>query len=52
MPAVLVFHTLVFKMYWVLMESRIPLKPMLGELLHFSVHEQTQYNPVCCFLIL
>ena len=37
-------------------ESRIPLKPVLGGVgivaLSISSHEQTQYNRVCCFLLL
>ena len=41
-----VFHILVLKEYWVLTESRIPLKPVLGDVrivaLSISSHEQTQ----------
>ena len=46
------FHILVLQEYWVLTESRIPLKPVLGGVrivaFPISFHEQTQ----CCFLIL
>ena len=42
--------------YWVLTESRIPLKPVLVVMrivaLSISSHKQTQQNRVCCFLIL
>ena len=41
-----IFHNLVFQQYWVLTESRIPLKSVLGEVriiaLSISSHEQTQ----------
>ena len=41
----LIFHILVFQAYWVLTESRIPLKPVLGGVrivaLSNSSHEQT-----------
>ena len=40
------FHFLVLQEYWVLTESRIPLKPVLGGViivvLSFSSHEQTK----------
>ena len=40
------FHILVLRGYWVLTESRIPLKPVLGDIriiaLSISSHEQTQ----------
>ena len=40
------FHILVLQEYWVLTESRIPLKPLLGGVrivaLSFSSYEQTQ----------
>ena len=44
------FHILVLREYWVLMESRISLKPVLGGVrivaLSISSHEQTEYNRV------
>ena len=48
---VLIFcHILVLQEYWVLTESRILLKPVLGGVrivaLFISSHEQTQYNRV------
>ena len=40
------FHKLVLQQYWIMTESRIPLKPELGEVriveLSISSHEQTQ----------
>ena len=40
------FHNLVFQQYWVLTESRIPVRPVLGDVrivaLSISSHEQTQ----------
>ena len=40
------FQTLVFQEYWVLVESRVPLKPMLGGVrifvLSISSHDKTQ----------
>ena len=42
--------------YWVVIESRILLKPVLGGVrifaLSISSYEQTKLNRVCCFLIL
>ena len=42
-----IFHILVLQEYQVLMESRKPLKPVLGGVkivaLYISSHEQTQY---------
>ena len=50
------FHVLVLQEYWVLTESRIPLKLVLGGVrivaLSSSSREQTSQNRVCCFLIL
>ena len=50
------FHILVLQEYWVLTESRILLKPVLGGLRNVALsnnsHEQIQLNQVCCFLIL
>ena len=41
-----IFHILVLQEYWVLTESRIPLKPVLGGViivaLSIGPHEQTQ----------
>ena len=41
-----IFYILVLHEYWVLVESRIPLKPVLGDVrigaLSISSHEQTQ----------
>ena len=49
-----IFFILVRQENWVLTESRIPLKPVLGGVrivtLCISSHEQTK-NRVCCFLI-
>ena len=53
-----IFHILVLQEYWVLMECRIPLQPVLGEggvrivahSIKISSYEQTQENRVCCFL--
>ena len=48
-----IFHILVLLKYWVLMESRIPLKPMLGGVrnvaLFISSHEQIQLKPSLLF---
>ena len=48
------FHILVLQEYWVLAESRIPLKPVVGGVrvvaLSISFHEKTQKNRVCGFL--
>ena len=42
----LFYHILVLQEYWVLTESRIPLKPVLGDVssvaLSISSHEQTK----------
>ena len=46
------FHILVLQEYCVLRESRIALKGVRSVALSISSHEQTQYNRVCCFLIL
>ena len=50
------FHILVLREYWVLMESRILLKLVLGGVrivaLSISSHKQTQLNRATCFLIL
>ena len=50
------FHILVLQKFWVLTESRIPLKSVLVVVrivaLSINSHEQTQLNRVCCFLIL
>ena len=48
------FHILVLQEYWVLKESRIPLKPVLGGVrivaLSISSQEQTQENESAVFL--
>ena len=40
--------------YWVLMESRIPLKPMLGgvRIMALSISSREQNKTVCCLLVL
>ena len=50
------FQIKVLQEYWVLAESRIPLKPVLVGVrivaLSIVSHEETQLNQVSCFLIL
>ena len=49
-----IFHVLVLQELWVLMESRIRLKPVQGGVkivaLSISSKEQTQLNRVYCFI--
>ena len=51
-----IFHVLILQEYWVLMESKITLKPLLGSVrivaLSIYSYEQTHLNRVYCFLIL
>ena len=50
-----IFHVLVLQEYWVLIESRLPQKPVLGvvRIVAFSInsHEQTQKPSLLIFNI-